>query len=273
MFFYLIRPWVRWKINVLLDDNKRPGVVLQWVLKKDKISWQYYQDMLRLEIQLREKKSAPGEGIFTEKSSDHVYGQLFVQQSFTGEYRADSHHSDPIIAPADSMIARRHTSHSKYRKTHVISVSLALLLLVTGALFFRNVFDKKDLSQNISRPVSLRPPIDDLPSPQGKELILLTEQVVPSGVREILRPAFGPIKETYDSGKEQLLEDLSSLPIQPWVDLSRQLYSANFTEKNNGDISQGIMPEGFLENVPFSRWLNADLFHANRNGEYTLQRQ
>ena len=80
MFFYLIRPFIRWKINTLLDDNRQPGAVMRWLLKKDHVSRKYYLTLLQLEVQLREHVSKETTPI------DDVLHHIFEQQSAKGEY-------------------------------------------------------------------------------------------------------------------------------------------------------------------------------------------
>ena len=255
MFFYLIRFFIRWKINTLLDDNRQPGVVMRWLLKKDNVSRKYYQTLLQLEVQLREH--LPTETTSTDDASHHIFGQQLAKRVYDSKSYATR-----SISPA---MAKR----DKKRKSYTAILPAALVLLIMAVLFFRPVPEQQVVYIPHTPQIYTNPPInqqqtvDNTPSalPQSLDLLALTEQVVPLGVREAFRPAMVPIKETYDIGKEQLLEDLASLPIQPLTEFSRRFYPV----ASNGQQNSGLPENDQQENRPktISDWLNPEFFNVN----------
>ena len=255
MLFYLIRPFIRWKINILLDDNKQPGVVMRWLLKKDNVSRKYYQTLLQLEVQLREH--LPAETSSTDDAMRRVFGKQLANEANDSKL-----HAARNISPA-------YSKQDKKRKLYAVIIPAALILLITAVLFFRPAPEQQiayiphipqiDINPLITQPQT----VDNTSSalPQSLDLLALTEQVVPAGVREAFRPAMVPIKETYDIGKEQLLEDLASLPIQPLTEFSRRFYPV----ASNGQQNNGLSENDQQENRPktISDWLPPELFNVN----------
>ncbi len=244
MFFYLIRPLIRWKINLLLDDDKQPGGFFLWLLKKDGNSWQYYQNLLQLDAKLRESVSGLSEALIPESTLD-------------GKTRVDS--------------TRRVESYKNTRQKKILyatGLSVAVVLLIAVVLFLRPGPDSEIIARiPPQQPVVVKAlPLESAGlSPDEfalPELQRLTEQVVPSGVREVFAPAFVPLRETYAVGRDKLLDDLGSLPIQPLTDFSRRLYSvrgvSDFKEMTPKDEMESPGDESLL-----SRWLNPDLLKIN----------
>ena len=255
MFFYLIRPFIRWKINTLLDDNKQPGAVMRWLLKKDNVSRKYYQTLLQLEVQLREY--LPAETISTDDALYRVFGQQLAKEVCDSKL-----HAGRSISPACS-------KRGKKRKSYAVIILAALTMLITVVLFSLPAPEQQIAYIPHTPQIDANPPtiqqqtVYNTPSafPQSLDLLALTEQVVPAGVREAFRPAMVPIKETYDIGKEQLLEDLASLPIQPLTEFSRRFYSIASNVQQNSGLSENDQQENRPKTI--SDWLPPELFNVN----------
>ena len=251
---------------MLLDDNRQPGMVMRWLLKKDNVSRKYYQTLLQLEVQLREH--LPAETI----STDDVLHCIFEQKFAKGAYVSKSY-ADYDISPAKpaTTFSADQAKRDRKRKSYAVIIPAALILFITAVLFFRptpeqHIVHVPYLPQADTNPAIVQQQtIDNKPwqtFPQSLDLLVLSEQVIPAGVREVFRPAMGPIKETYDIGKEQLLEDLASLPIQPLTELGRRFYPV----ASNGLQNSGGLPENDShENHPktISDWLNPQIFNVN----------
>ena len=239
MFFYLIRPLIRWKTQCLIDDHRTPGGFLLWLLKKDSVSWQYYQRLLQLETRLQES------------------GQLqAAENSLLSQPLANKHVSESISRKKPQYLHSHKLPNTKGRKSaYPVSFSALAMILIIAAIFLRwngepnsehntallppqptisvlpdgNIAPSNDKTDNIGNHYvdssAERLQIGDI-----SEYLAMGEQAVPSGVREVFRPALIPLQETYQVGKEQLLEDLSSLPLKPLARWGRLLTNTTSDE-------------------------------------------
>jgi len=240
---------------MLLDDNRQPGVVMRWLLKKDNVSRKYYQTLLQLEVQLREH--LPAETTSTDDALYRILGQKLVKEIYNSKS-----HAARNISPAQA-------KRDQKRKLYTVVIPAALILLITVVLFFRPAPEQQIAHVPYMPQTSMntdfiqQQTVDNTPSafPQSLGLLALTEQVVPVGVREAFRPAMVPIKESYNIGKEQFLEDLASLPIQPLTEFSRRFYPIASNWQQNNSLSENNPRENHPKTI--SDWLNPELFNVN----------
>jgi hypothetical protein len=218
--FFLIRSFLRWKIHILLDNNQTPDAWMRWFLKKDKVLSQYYQDLLQLEEILDYASLIDFD---EQKNSENI---LFFESCLNSK-------ANKTLGQYVDKKPHRDIFRSHRRKIFIIVTSCGLLVVVNLIISFQFSNKRKEIAV-IPKTVQKKPEVirsnENLFS-HGPAMVLI-QDVIPSELQEVFRPAFVPLQETYESGKQTLLDELDSLPLQPMKDLRKILYTKHETSLN-----------------------------------------
>lgn len=249
MFFYFLRPIIRWKVQCLIDEDRTPVGFWLWLLKKDSVSWHYYQEMLKLHMKLQH--------------TAYLMKEAALPQT---QYLATVKHV---------------AAHGRRHKRFAAGFVSATILLIACLVLFRlsGMPDHPENSVAIVLPPrtnevssnghtpddpAVVPVVNAAKSDKVPEYLTLAGQVLPADMREMLRPAMIPLQETYELGREQLLEDLGSLPIQPLTQFGRKLLSGDqHLDEEFRTISAD--PENSESTVAtfFQKWIDFEQIKAN----------
>ncbi|MDR1492055.1 MAG: hypothetical protein LBT05_04965 [Planctomycetaceae bacterium] len=251
MFFFLIRSFLRWKIQILLDNGQLPDAWMRWFLKKDKVLFQYYLDLLQLEETLNDTS------LMNSDMPKSIWNTLFV------ESRLNNNAKNVI---AQHVHKKRHNDffRSRRRKNFIIATCWGLFVVANLTILFRflNKHDASVVQETTPKTPTMR---DEEKTSVSSQVVILTPQdIIPSEIQEVFRPALIPLRETYESGKQTILDDLGSLPLPPINDLRKFLYTKYETpldillQSDTNSSQDSTMSESFF----IDRLLNADYWFS-----------
>ncbi|MDR1385855.1 MAG: hypothetical protein LBJ67_18685 [Planctomycetaceae bacterium] len=182
-------------------------------MKKDKVLSQYYKDLLQLEETLNDVS------LIKSDVPESIWNAIFVEshlnskaRNISAQYGAKKQHDDIFCS---------------LRKKNFITVASCGLFVVISLSILLRLSNKQSEMATIYETATKTPIAKNNENAFAcsSEVVLSPQDVIPSALQEVFRPALVPLRETYESGKQTVLDDLGSLPLQPISDLRNFLYA------------------------------------------------